>query len=67
MRRVLVRFAGMVAPEVRRRAQSIGRRVLAGASKTSVFQGYIISAKGMKDRTIVNVVELPMWYGGIPN
>ncbi len=67
MRRVLVRFAGMVAPEVRRRAQSIGRRVLAGTSKASVFQGYIISAKGMKDRTIVNVVELPMWYAGIPN
>lgn len=67
MRQVLVRFAGMVAPEVRRRAQSIGRRVLAGTSKTSVFQGYIISAKGMKDRTIVNVVELPMWYAGIPN
>lgn len=67
MRRVLVRFAEMVAPEVRRRAQSIGRRVLAGTSKTSVFQGYIISAKGMKDRTIVNVVELPMWYAGIPN
>ena len=67
MRQVLVRFAGMVAPEVRRRAQSIGRRVLAGTSKTSVFQGYIISAKGMKDRTIVNVVELPMFYSGIPN
>jgi len=67
MRQVLVRFAGMVAPEVRRRAQSIGRRVLAGTSKSSVFQGYIISAKGMKDRTIVNVVELPMWYAGIPN
>lgn len=67
MRQVLVRFAGMVAPEVRRRAQSIGRRVLAGTSKTSVFQGYIISARGMKDRTIVNVVELPMWYAGIPN
>lgn len=67
MRQVLVRFAGMVAPEVRRRAQSIGRRVLAGTSKSSVFQGYIISAKGMKGRTIVNVVELPMWYAGIPN
>lgn len=67
MRQVLVRFAGMVAPEVRRRAQSIGSRVLAGTSKTSVFQGYIISAKGMKDRTIVNVIELPMWYSGIPN
>lgn len=67
MRQVLVRFAGMVSPEVRRRAQSIGRRVLAGTSKTSVFQGYIISAKGVKDRTIVNVVELPMFYSGIPN
>ncbi len=66
MRQVLVRFAGVVVPDVRRRAQVFGQRVRPRQSRTTVYRGFIIVAKGQVDRVIVNVVELPPSIEGVP-
>lgn len=58
MKRVIVRFAGEPDPVVRRRAIQVGQSVRAGASKSFVFRGYIVTISGKAGFNMATAVEL---------
>lgn len=59
MRSVIIRFAGEPDAVVRRKARQLGGVTPSGQKKVQVFRGYILSATGGPDRSIVTVIELP--------
>lgn len=67
MRQVVIRCAGSIDPLVQRRARQLGLDTPPGRARSQLWMGYILNAIGHAERTLVNVVEMPLFYGGLSN